>query len=60
MLKDSAALELHLPHEKLCKLKDMFIEWQFKKVFSREQLESSLDHLNHACSVVKPGQSFIG
>jgi hypothetical protein len=57
---DSAALELRLPQEKLHKLKDMLIEWQFKKVCSREQLESLLGHLNHACSVVKPGRSFIG
>ena len=60
MLKDSAALELCLPHKKLCKLKGMLIEWQFKKVYLREQLESSLDHLNHACNVVKPGRTFIG
>ena len=57
---DSAALELRLPQEKLRKLKDMLIEWQFKKVCSREQLESLLGHLNHACNVVKPGRYFIG
>ena len=29
-------------------------------ICSREKLESLLGHLNHACSVVRPGRSFIG
>ena len=29
-------------------------------VCSREKLESLLGHLNHACSVDRPGRSFIG
>ena len=57
---DSVAMELRLPRDKLLRLRDLLTEWQFKKVCSREQLESLLGHLNHACSVVKPGRSFIG
>ena len=52
-------MELRLPQEKLLRLKALLSEWQFKKVCSREQLESLLGHLNHACSVVSPGRSFI-
>ena len=56
---DSSAMELRLPHDKLLTLKELLTEWQFKVVCSREQLESLLGHLNHACSVVKPGRSFV-
>ena len=56
---DSVAMELRLPHNKLHTLKELLSEWQFKKVCSREQLESLLGHLNHACSVVRPGRSFV-
>ena len=57
---DTQAMELRLPLEKLHNLRDLISEWQFKKVCTREKLESLLGHLNHACSVVKPGRSFIG
>ena len=57
---DIIAMELRLPQEKLSKLKGLLSEWQYKKVCSREKLESLLGHLNHACSVVRPGRSFIG
>ena len=57
---DTIAMELRLPQEKLSKLKELLLEWQFKKVCSREKFESLLGHLNHACSVVRPGRSFIG
>ena len=53
-------MELRLPRDKLNRLKDLLAEWQFKKVCSREELESLLGHLNHACSIVRPGRSFIG
>ena len=57
---DTLAMELRLPRDKLNRLKDLLAEWQFKKVCSREMLESLLGHLNHASSVVRPGRSFIG
>ena len=53
---DTQAMELRLPLEKLHNLRDLISEWQFKTVCTRELL----GHLNHACSVVKPGRSFIG
>ena len=56
---DSRAMELRLPQDKLQALKELLKEWQLKTVCSKEQLESLLGHLNHACSVVKPGRSFI-
>ena len=52
-------MELQLPRDKLYRLKELLSERQFKKVCSKEQLESLLGHLSHACSVVKPGRSFI-
>ena len=42
---DTITMELRLPQEKLSKLKDLLSEWQFKKVCSREKLESLLGHL---------------
>ena len=57
---DTIAMEFRLPQEKLSKLEELLSEWQFKKVCSREKLESLLGHLNHACSVVRPGRSLIG
>ena len=57
---DMLAMELRLPRDKLNRLKDLLAEWQFKKVCSREKLELLLGYLNHACSVVRPGRSFIG
>ena len=56
---NSVAMELWLPQDKLHRLKELFSEWQFKKVCSKEQLESLLGYLSHACSVVRPGRSFI-
>ena len=56
---DTIAMELRLPADKLSNLKLLLAEWQFKKVCTREKLESLLGHLNHACSVVRPGRSFI-
>ena len=48
---DTLAMELRLPQKKLNSgLKDLLSKWQFKKVCSREKLESLLGHLNHACS----------
>ena len=38
---------------------ELLVEWQLKTVCSKEQLESLLGHLDNACSVVKPGRSFI-
>ena len=39
---DTIAMKLRLPQEKLCKLKELLSEWQFKMVCSREKLESLL------------------
>ena len=52
---DTLAMELRLTRDKLNRLKDLLAEWQFKKVCSREMLESLLGHL-----VVRPGRSFRG
>ena len=45
---DSVAMELRLPCDKLHRLKELLSKWQFKKVCSKEQLESLLGHLSHA------------
>ena len=42
---DTLAMELRLPRDKLNRLKDLLAEWQFKRVCSREKLESKM-HLS--------------
>ena len=37
---DTLAMELRLPRDKLNRLKDLLLEWQFKKVCSKVMLES--------------------
>ena len=56
---DTITMELRLPQDKLDKLKELLSNWIFFTYCKPEDLESLLGHLNHACSVVKPGRSFI-
>ena len=56
---DTITMELRLPQDKLDKLKELLSNWIFLTYCKPEDLESLLGHLNHACSVVKPGRSFI-
>ncbi len=44
---------LQLPNEKLERLKTLVHEWERKKACTREELESLIGTLQHACTVVR-------
>ena len=56
---DTEVGELRLPADKLALLRSLVADWAGKKVCNRKELESLVGHLNHACKVVHPDQSFL-
>ena len=56
---DTCKGELRLPLEKLQRLRDLLEEWRDQKGCTRRELESLIGQLNHACKVVRAGQSFL-
>ena len=56
---DTVNLELHLPVEKLVRLKVLVSSWRGKRSCRKRELLSLIGHLQHATRVVKPGRSFI-
>ena len=56
---DTKAMELRLPPEKLQRLKEMIEKWRSRKSCTKEELESLVGHLSHACKVVRPGRRFL-
>ena len=56
---DSIAQELHLPLEKLQRVRTMLTAWQYKKKCTKQELQSLAGHLQHAASIVRPGGTFI-
>ena len=56
---DTEKGELSLPPEKLQRLLTAVDVWIGKKWCSRRELESLIGTLQHACSVIKPGRSFL-
>ncbi len=56
---DSLKQELRLPADKLSRLKALINNWAQKRNATKHELQSLLGHLNHACTVVKPGRSFL-
>lgn len=48
-----------LPNEKLNDLTQLIREWLHKKSCKRKELESLVGKLNHACSVVPSGRTFL-
>ena len=59
ILIDTWAEELRLPPEKLQRLQELIQSWAKKKCCTRKELESFLDHLTHAASLVLPGRTFL-
>lgn len=51
--------ELHLPSDKLTRLKDLIEVWSHKKSCSKQDLESFLGHLSHAATVISQGRTFL-
>lgn len=57
---DTLAMELRLPAEKLRELKLLVGEWlESRRSRTRDELESLIGKLNHACKVVRPGKTFM-
>ena len=56
---DTVNLELHLPVEKLDRLKVLVSSWRGKRSCTKRELLSLIGHLQHATRVVKPGRSFL-
>ena len=56
---DTVALQLRLPWDKLCRLKELIDRWSGRKSCTRKELESFLGHLSHAASVIRPGRAFM-
>ena len=57
---DTIAMELRLPSEKLIELKALVESWLARhRSRTREELESLIGKLNHACKVVRPGKTFM-
>lgn len=56
---DSIKQELRLPREKLDRLGQLVHEWEGKKACTRQELESLIGTLQHACTVIGPGKSFL-
>ena len=56
---DSVRQELRLPQDKLERIKTLINRWSKKHCATKHELQCLLGHLNHACTVVKPGRTFI-
>ena len=59
ILLDTLHMEIRLPPEKLCRLKQVINEWSSKPWCTKRDLESLIGLLQHASTVVKPGGSFL-
>lgn len=56
---DTITGELRLPTEKLERLKALLRLWGSRRVCTRNELESLIGLLTHACKVVRSGRSFL-
>ena len=56
---DSERQVLRLPQEKLAALKALILTWRSRKWCRKVELQSLARKLQHACTVVHPGRSFI-
>ncbi len=56
---DTVAMQLRLPQEKLVELRELVASWRNRQLCIKKELQSLTGKLQHACSVVKPGRSFL-
>ena len=57
---DTLAMELRLPLHKLRELQTLVGSWlEHRGSSTREELESLIGKLSHACKVVRPGKTFM-
>ena len=51
--------ELRLPREKLERILATLAEWEQRKSRTRRELESLTGILQHACTIIRPGRTFL-
>lgn len=56
---DSIKMTLSLPNDKLNRLKSLLQVWLGKRTTNKRGLQSLLGSLNHACSCIRPGRTFL-
>ena len=56
---DTIKQELRLPEEKLRRLLETLSQWEQRKSCTRKELESLIGSLQHACTVIQPGRTFM-
>ena len=56
---DTIKQELRLPEEKLRRLLETLSQWERRKSCTRKELESLIGSLQHACTVIQPGRTFM-
>ena len=56
---DADALVLRLPGEKLSALRSLILLWAGRRWCRKRELQSLAGKLQHVCSVVRPGKSFL-
>ena len=56
---DSQLMIHRLPANKLQEIRGIIGEWLSKKACRKQELQSLVDKLQHACKVVPPGRSFL-
>ena len=56
---DTQAGVMRLPADKLSRIRDLLERWSLRKVCRRQELESLIGTLQHACRVIKPGRAFL-
>ena len=56
---DSVTQIARLPAEKINRSMSLLQSWSNKRTCHRQELESLIVHLHHACKVVRPGRTFL-
>ena len=56
---DSVTQIARLPAEKFNRSMSLLQSWSNKRTCHRQELESLIGHLHHACKVVRPGRTFL-
>ena len=56
---DTVSLEIRLPADKLQRLQDLLHSWLSRASCTKQELESLIGYLSHACYVVRAGKSFL-
>ena len=56
---DTHRQELRLPREKFERILATLAEWERRKSCTRRELESLIGTLQHACTIIRPGRTFL-